>query len=103
MGLPWPNQLPFHFEMISRFAVILTVCATLLVTAAAQNVDPSDRQGQQSGASTGVAHAPVKDALSRPITAGGFVDNAPVVFSDITHAAGLDKFHHFSGTRDKAT
>ena len=29
---------------------------------------------------------------SRPITAGGFVDRAPVVFSDITHAAGVDKF-----------
>src|SRR6266436_2716713 len=28
-------------------------------------------QSPQSGASTGGAHAPVKDALSRPITAGG--------------------------------
>ena len=38
-----------------------------------------------------------------PITAGGFADNAPVVFSDITHAAGLDRFHHVSGTREKST
>jgi hypothetical protein len=59
--------------------------------------------GQQNGMSTGIAHAPVKDALSRPITAGGFVDYAPVFFSDISRAAGLQKFHHVSGTPDKAT
>jgi hypothetical protein len=53
------------------------------------------------GVSTGVAHAPRKDAQSRPITAGGFVDGAPVVFADITKAAGLDKFHHRSGTPEK--
>ncbi|HVI10855.1 MAG TPA: VCBS repeat-containing protein, partial [Candidatus Binatia bacterium] len=53
--------------------------------------------------STGEAHAPVKDALHRPITAGGFVDGAPVVFEDVTHAAGLDKFHHKSGTAEKNT
>ena len=53
--------------------------------------------------STGAAHAPVKDALSRPITAGGFVDGAPVVFADATHAAGLDIFRHRSGTPQKGT
>jgi hypothetical protein len=52
---------------------------------------------------TGGAHAPVKDALSRPITAGGFVDGAPVVFADVTKQAGLDKFHHHSGTPEKTT
>jgi hypothetical protein len=58
---------------------------------------------QQSGTSTGAAHAPVKDALSRPITAGGFVDGASVVFADISHAAGLDKFLHRSGEPEKST
>jgi hypothetical protein len=51
--------------------------------------------------STGAARAPVKDALSRPITAGGFIDGAPVIFSDVTSAAGLDKFHHRSGGPEK--
>jgi len=55
----------------------------------------------QGGTSTGGVHAPVKDAQQRPITAGGFVDGAPVVFVDITQAAGLDKFHHRSGSREK--
>jgi hypothetical protein len=55
------------------------------------------------GVSTGAAHAAVKDAQSRPITAGGFVDGAPVVFTDITKQSGLDKFRHRSGTPDKKT
>lgn len=67
--------------------------------------DPTEKAAppQQSGMSTGAAHAPVKDALSRPITAGGFVDGAPVVFADITHAAGLDKFRHRMGKLEKRT
>ncbi len=56
-----------------------------------------------SGVSTGIAHAPVKDALSRPITAGGFVNGAPVVFDDMTRQSGLDKFHHRSGGIEKKT
>src|SRR5258707_3250425 len=52
---------------------------------------------------TGAAHAAVKDSHSRPITAGGFVDDAPIVFTDITKQAGLDKFLHRSGTPEKKT
>src|SRR5690349_12087361 len=68
-----------------------------------QQTTPPENRAQQNGASTGMAHAPIKDALSRPITAGGFVENGPIVFSDITHTAGLDRFHHVSGSREKAT
>ena len=60
-------------------------------------------QPRPSGMSTGGIHAPVKDSHSRPITAGGFVDGAPVVFLDITHQAGLNKFHHLSGSPEKST
>jgi enediyne biosynthesis protein E4 len=56
-----------------------------------------------SGMATGSIHAPIKDSHSRPITAGGFVDDAPVVFIDITHPSGLDKFHHRSGSPEKST
>ena len=56
-----------------------------------------------SGMSTGGIHAPIKDAHSRPITAGGFVDDAPIVFTNITHPAGLDKFRHRSGSPEKST
>ena len=57
----------------------------------------------QAGVRTGGSHAPVKDAKARPITAGGFVDDAPVVFTDISHASGIDKFHHRSGNSKKET
>ena len=55
------------------------------------------------GVSTGIAHPAIKDSHSRPITAGGFVDGAPVVFADITKQAGLNRFLHRSGTPEKAT
>ena len=61
------------------------------------------QQPPSMGVSTGVAHAPVKDAQARPITAGGFVVGAPVVFADVTKEAGLTKFHHRSGTPEKRT
>jgi hypothetical protein len=52
---------------------------------------------------TSGVHTAVKDSRGRPITAGGFVDGAPVVFADITKQAGLDIFHHRSGTAEKRT
>jgi enediyne biosynthesis protein E4 len=56
-----------------------------------------------AGVSTGVAHAAVKDAKARPITAGGFVDGAPVIFIDIAQQAGLTKFKNKSGRPEKST
>jgi len=53
------------------------------------------------GMAAGAARAPLKDAKARPITAGGFVDDAPVVFVDFTKQAGLDRFHHRMGTPEK--
>ena len=55
------------------------------------------------GVATGSAHSAIKDSHNRPITAGGFVDGAPVVFADITKLAGLDKFVHRSGSLDNKT
>ena len=82
------------------------ICATLLLSCGLAKQDPAEKKpvrSPQSGMSTGAAHAPVKDALSRPITAGGFIDDAPVIFVDEAHAAGIDKFHHRSGTPEKRT
>src|SRR6202051_732192 len=79
-------------------AIFFVSFMALLSIAQAQNPERGDAKQQQGGMSTGVAHAPVKDALSRPITAGGFVDGAPVIFTDVPHSAGLDRFRHKSGT-----
>jgi len=82
----------------------LLIALGCILPARAQEDVPEKTKPQQApvgGVSTGVAHAAQKDAQSRPITAGGFVDSAPVVFTDITKQAGLDKFHHRSGTPEK--
>ena len=55
------------------------------------------------GASTAGVFAPVKDAHKRPITAGGFVDGAPIVFEDRTAGSGLETFRHRSGSPEKSS
>jgi hypothetical protein len=83
---------------------LLLIALACLLPGRAQEEVPEKTKPQQApmgGVSTGVAHAAQKDAQSRPITSGGFVDSAPVVFTDITKQAGLDKFHHRSGTPEK--
>src|SRR5262249_38001470 len=85
-------------------------CAAMLLPAwllqKAASQEPEERKPQKpepAGVATNAPRAPVKDALSHPITTGGFVDSAPVVFVDITKQASLDKFRHRSGTSRKAT
>jgi hypothetical protein len=95
---------PGRFSFKWMFALLLVgISCAPLNHAKAQTPEEASGQGAHSGMSTGVAHAPVKDAQSRPITAGGFVEGAPVIFADVTHAAGLDKFRHMSGTPEKTT
>jgi enediyne biosynthesis protein E4 len=85
--------------------LFVTLCSRCLSqeAPAEKQADQNTQGGMNGGASTSGAHAPVKDALSRPITAGGFVEGAPVVFMDVAHQAGLDKFHHRSGSYEKNT
>ena len=93
--------------MIGSLRKICTgLTAAILITGIASAQNPEPKQQQQSpssGVSTGAAHAPVKDSKSRPITAGGFVDGAPVVFVDIAKQGGVAKFKHKSGGPQKTT
>ncbi len=41
------------------------------------------------------------DNLHRPITAGGFVKDGPVIFQNVAEAAGLTRWHHTAGTPEK--
>src|SRR6266853_3259337 len=91
-----------------RAALAFLLSATLNSAALAspqQNKQPDTPkpQGppQSGGASTGGVFAPIMDEKHRPITAGGFVDGAPVIFADDTKKSGLDKFRHVSGSPDK--
>ena len=92
-----------HTHYVSHLATAV-LFAWCYQGAASQEIEQRKAQEpERGGVATGGPHAPVKDAMSRPITAGGFVDGAPVVFADITKQAGLDKFHHRSGSPEKAT
>jgi enediyne biosynthesis protein E4 len=70
----------------------------------AQTAQPGSDQPSQvplSGSATRGVFAPVLDAEKRPITAGGFVKEGPVVFMDIAEKAGLTSWHHTMGTPAK--
>src|SRR5262245_53767465 len=82
----YSSSLSAALRLRSSFflAMLVAIIAFTAARAKSQQATSQDKQaqGQQSGMSTGVARAPVKDAKNRPITAGGFVDGAPVVFID---------------------
>ncbi len=86
--------------LVLRNLILLSI---LFAAIAGHGQEPKQKETPSAGGgvSTGARHAAVRDSQSRPITAGGFVDNAPIVFTDITKQAGLDKFHHRSGTAKK--
>jgi len=90
-----------------RAAQILVLFLVVFIGISVQGQQAPDPKKKQApagaGMATGAAHAAVKDSHSRPITAGGFVDDAPIIFTDITKQAGLDKFLHRSGTPEKKT
>ena len=90
---------------LSRYSrsLLWLLLIALFQSSSAQEQEKDKAPSVQMGVSTGGAHEAVKDAQHRPITAGGFVDNAPIVFADITRQSGLDKFHHRSGTPQKVT
>ncbi len=91
----------------TRLVWLLLAASMTAAATFAQNTETDKPQQPEptvsSGVSTGAAHAPVKDSKQRPITAGGFVDGAPVVFIDIAKQAGLTKFRHRSGSPEKNT
>jgi enediyne biosynthesis protein E4 len=83
----------------SALSITLLDCFIELPTHAYSQEQMSSQQG---GVSTGGVYAPVRDAEHRPITAGGFVDQGPVVFKDISEQAGLTTWRYAGGTQAKA-
>jgi len=70
----------------------------LLLTFPASAQQPASAMG---GNASGPARPAIHDSENRPITAGGFVDSGPIVFQDVTKAAGLSKWKHVMGTPEK--
>jgi enediyne biosynthesis protein E4 len=70
----------------------------------AQTAQPgSDQPSQvpQGGSATRGVFAPVLDSEKRPITAGGFVKEGPVIFMNVAEKAGLASWRHTMGTPAK--
>jgi len=82
----------------------LIACLALAVPLLLAQQQPTSGMGspaKQGGAATSGEYAPVRDAQHRPITAGGFVAGAPIVFTEVAQKAGLTTFHHKMGTPEK--
>jgi enediyne biosynthesis protein E4 len=88
-----------------RKTVFLVVCLCSVVSAQDQGVPPApgaaSSPNPQGGSATRGEFAPVLDSEKRPITAGGFVKQGPVIFKDIAEKAGLTVWHHTMGTPEK--
>jgi hypothetical protein len=95
-------------------ALIFALCAILFMATGgliAQSTAPDShstdsqsekaQQAPMGGSTTGGAHAAVLDSEHRPITAGGFVKNGPIIFQDIAQKAGLTVWSHKMGTPEK--
>jgi hypothetical protein len=78
------------------------VSSTSQNSSGAQQAEPAGApQSPAGGVETGPPQAAQYDAEHRPITAGGFVTNGPVIFQDISEKAGLTHWTHTMGSKDK--
>src|ERR1700757_2857599 len=90
------------FQFLLPCALVLLRASTPSLRAQAPAPPPQGpQQGMSGGVNTGGTHAPVLDAQKRPITAGGFDDHGPTIFMDIAEKAGLSKWSHRDGTKEK--
>src|SRR5687767_14805929 len=95
------TEIPKERKTRRQRKLVFCCLALWLCGSVANSFSQTQEQRTQGGASTAGSFNPVKDSSSRPITAGGFVDGAPVYFADVTARAGLQKFRHVSGVADK--
>ena len=79
------------------------ICQAQIASLPGQASSPgaSAQSTPRSGSATAGVFAPVLDSEQRPITAGGFVKDGPVIFQDIAQQAGLTTWRHKMGTLEK--
>ena len=101
--------------LLDRFGYAIFVLILTLVAVPSRSQQPlpagnaapatSEPQSNAPSSAGGMATAgPQKaefDSLHRPITAGGFVKNGPIIFQDVAAKAGLTSWHHVAGTPAK--
>lgn len=90
-----------------RLPAALLIACGLAATLWTQTNLPAGRQDTAESGYMRVllrpTHPPVFDSQHRPITAGGLVEGAAVVFEDVTGQSGIDRFRHRSGSPEKST
>jgi len=95
----------------AKFAMLFLIAAPWLFAQQGVPVTGKAEPGMQQPSSggqrpvSGMANAGPQaaqfDREHRPITAGGFVKEGPIVFQDVAAQAGLTKWHHVAGTPAK--
>lgn len=90
-------QYARRFRIIAMIAVFVASVARAVFVSAQVAPTPPSGPGRSLSAPAPAIH----DAQKRPITASGFVDSGPVVFADVTRAAGLSAWKHTMGAPDK--
>jgi enediyne biosynthesis protein E4 len=95
-----PTRHPLSPPPVVLLTALLTTIAPAAARGQAQPPAPQ-QQGASGGVNTGGTFAPVLDAQKRPITAGGFVETGPTIFTDVTQKAGLSGWAHRDGTTEK--
>jgi len=109
--IPKGLQLRHHpYRRVVGWFVVLLAVAMGSTRGDAQYASPSGQESPapvstqpapRGGSATAGVFAPVLDSERRPITAGGFVKDGPVIFQDIAKQAGLTSWQHKMGTLEK--
>ena len=86
-----------RFRASALIAVIVASAGPAVFVAAQVEPPPPSSPGRGQPTPAPATH----DARKHPITASGFVDSGPVVFADVTRAAGLSGWKHTMGAADK--
>jgi hypothetical protein len=89
---------PLRALLLGIIGLVAIVPGANLAQQEPQKNQPGETGG---GVASGIAAPAVYDEQKRPITAGGFVDQGPVVFEDITKQAGLSGWQHKMGSAEK--
>jgi hypothetical protein len=101
--------------LLERFGYAIFVLILTLVSVPLRSQQPQPAGNAAPGTSGPRSNAPSSaggmatagpqkaefDSLHRPITAGGFVKDGPIIFQDVAAKAGLTNWHHKAGTPEK--
>ena len=84
--------------LVCTISMILLTLGESAMRASGQEITKQQREAIHSTAGNAVASP---GSSKQPVTLSGFVDSGPVIFADVTKAAGLSGWTHTMGAADK--